>query len=409
MSKALRIVFAAGPGDAFHTFREWNESRLDLDSSHVTYSRQFYDVCHKLEASALVLCCHPKAPRDPLTNGRITIARQPNFIAGKTRLRYQAAHWAYSRALMEAVERFRANVLLVPDYPHLFLLGRLRQRGVSVIQSLHCTLWPPHLRPSPTSRATTALLGLTYVRACDAILSASDEIDRQVAAITSRWRRPAPPIAGFLPHYLPEMYGGLRAPERGPVFRFMYVGRIEVEKGVFNLLEIATRLRDQGRCDIVFEICGWGSALDELRTCVSNRRLEASFVVHGKCERKQLREVYDRSYAVVVPTTVHFVEGFNQVVVEALLAGRPVITSRACPALSYVAPAVLQVPPDDLDAYQRAIVRLADDPVTYERLRAACEPTCRRFLDEETSFGRALQHVLSAVAREAPIESRPLN
>jgi glycosyltransferase involved in cell wall biosynthesis len=110
----------------------------------------------------------------------------------------------------------------------------------------------------------------------------------------------------------------------------------------------------------------------------------------------------------VVPTTVEFVEGFNQVVVEALLAGRPVITSSVCPAVEYVEPAVLQVPPDDGDAYERAILTLADDAATYERLRAACEPVCRKFLDDATSFRTALRHVLSAVAEGRPITPRHL-
>lgn len=93
---------------------------------------------------------------------------------------------------------------------------------------------------------------------------------------------------------------------------------------------------------------------------------------------------------------------------EALLAGRPVITSNVCPAVDYVAPAILQVPPDDVDAYERAIVQLADDVEMHRRLRQACEPVCRKFLDESTSFRTALRHALTAVGGRTPMAPRPL-
>jgi glycosyltransferase involved in cell wall biosynthesis len=252
------------------------------------------------------------------------------------------------------------------------------------------------------------VLGLAYPSVCDALLSGSAEIDRQVLTITRGAGRKPPPTASFLPHYRAEMYGGLPPPERGAVVRFMFVGRIEVDKGVFVLLDIARRLRERGRHDVAFEICGSGSALEELRGRVAAEKLESTFVLNGWCDRERLREVYSRSYAVVVPTTVHSVEGFNKVVVEALLAGRPVITSSAVPATEYVSPAILQVPPDDVDAYVRAILELADDVETHRRLQRASEAVCRTFLDESTSFRAALQHALAAVAAHRPMESRLL-
>ena len=61
----MRVVYLAGAGDAFHTFREWKDGRPDAKSSHVTYSSQFYDVCRELGAGALVLCSNRNAPPEP--------------------------------------------------------------------------------------------------------------------------------------------------------------------------------------------------------------------------------------------------------------------------------------------------------------------------------------------------------
>jgi glycogen(starch) synthase len=404
----LRVIYLAGAGDAFHTFREWKDGRPDQRSSHVTYSSQFYDVCRELDAEALVLCSDPKGPDTPLSNGSITVERRPEWLDGVTRWRYQARQWDFARSVSRDVERFRANVLVTGDQPYLFLFAGLRLRGVSILHALHCKLWGPGAPRSATNRATMALLGLLYPNVCDGVLSVSEEINGQVRAISTRAGRQPPPIASFVPHYASEMYGGLPRPERGAVVRFAFAGRIEADKGVFNLLDIAVRLRARGRTDIVFDVCGSGSALEELRARVAAQRLESTFVLHGWCDHERLREIYGRSYAVVVPTTIHFVEGFNKVVVEAVLSGRPAITSSVCPVVKYVEPAVLQVPPDDSAAYERAIVQLADDPVTYERLRRACEPCGRRFLDENTSFRAALRHAFGAIVEGRSMSPRPI-
>src|SRR6185437_9977736 len=49
--------------------------------------------------------------------------------------------------------------------------------------------------------------------------------------------------------------------------------------------------------------------------------------------------------------TTDFIEGFNKVVAEGILAGKPVITSSVCPALEYVADGIVEVPPNDTQAY----------------------------------------------------------
>jgi glycosyltransferase involved in cell wall biosynthesis len=96
----------------------------------------------------------------------------------------------------------------------------------------------------------------------------------------------------------------------------------------------------------------------------------------------------------IVPTTSDFAEGFNQVVVEGVLAARPVITSNVCPALDYVKDAVVQVPPDDVQAYQDAIIRLADDQCLYDQKRQACLALHGQFYDRAKGWAAALRQAL---------------
>jgi glycosyltransferase involved in cell wall biosynthesis len=117
-----------------------------------------------------------------------------------------------------------------------------------------------------------------------------------------------------------------------------------------------------------------------------------------------MKEVFGRSHVIVVPTTTRFVEGFNMVIIEALLASRPVITSRVCPAVEYVEAAVREVPPDDVEAYYVAILGLARDRREYEDLQRRCAPAVEKFQAEELGFAAALRHVFCAIAerREVP-------
>src|SRR5207302_10136880 len=111
-------------------------------------------------------------------------------------------------------------------------------------------------------------------------------------------------------------------------------------------------------------------ALDGLRRGADEAGLAGRFRCHGYCSRAFMRQMYARSHAVIVPTTSDFIEGFNQVVAEGVLSGRPVITSRVCPALDYVRDAVVEVGVDDVQGYGDALLRLCDDPAFY---RARCD------------------------------------
>ena len=49
----------------------------------------------------------------------------------------------------------------------------------------------------------------------------------------------------------------------------LFVGRVEHDKGVFDLVEIAKELARKGLNDIGFDVCGVGGALDELKRSVA--------------------------------------------------------------------------------------------------------------------------------------------
>jgi glycosyltransferase involved in cell wall biosynthesis len=225
-----------------------------------------------------------------------------------------------------------------------------------------------------------------------AIMSASHDISEQVGELTGGRQRP---VHEFLPSYRREQFSGVGAPpaERSP-FRVFYAGRIERNKGVFDLLDICKQFTAAGRTDIEFDVCGAGGALAELTAATEAAGLAARFRCHGHCDKGTMREMFARCHTVIVPTTSDFIEGFNQVVAEGVLSGRPVITSNICPALDYVRDAVVEVPPDDVKGYHDAILKLADDVAFYERTTAACHAAQGQFYDPERSWATTLKNVM---------------
>jgi glycosyltransferase involved in cell wall biosynthesis len=109
--------------------------------------------------------------------------------------------------------------------------------------------------------------------------------------------------------------------------------------------------------------------------------------------------MFNQSHAVIVPTKTDFAEGFNQVVAESILSGRPVVTSSVCPALSYVRDGVVEVPPDDIEAYGDALLKLSGDRQFYEEKRRNCLLLQEQFYDMSQSWGVKLQSILEAVQK----------
>jgi hypothetical protein len=55
MTKRLRILYAAGPGDVVGTYHYWVTGQDDPSQVSITYSSQFYEVCRELDAETYVI------------------------------------------------------------------------------------------------------------------------------------------------------------------------------------------------------------------------------------------------------------------------------------------------------------------------------------------------------------------
>ncbi|NEO97726.1 MAG: glycosyltransferase family 4 protein [Symploca sp. SIO2E9] len=402
MSKALRLFYAAGPGNVIGTYKYWIQGLDDLSQVSVTYSAQFYDVCDALDAQAYVISSWGES--NFLQEGRFTIEHRPVPLPQASGILYHLSHLWYGLQLIVSAVRFRANFAVIADgTTYWFILSLLPWLGVQVIPSLHCLLWRQHIPQSTTEKWIFRLSRNLFAKYCAAILVVSDSISKQVAELTAGEHQP---IMRSLPVYRKNQFAGIGEPDedRSP-FRVLFVGRIEPEKGVFDLLEIAKGFAAEGRKNISFALCGNGSMLDSLKLAAQEVGVDSFFVCYGHCNKQHMREMFSWAHVVIVPTKTDFREGFNKVVVEGILSGRPVVTSAVCPGLSVLQDAVVEVAPDNTKEYAQALVKLCDDREFYEQKRRGCLDLQEQFYDVSRSWGAKLKSILLAIQENRLVDT----
>lgn len=108
-----------------------------------------------------------------------------------------------------------------------------------------------------------------------------------------------------------------------PIFTFLFVGRVVKEKGIFEILEAASRLSDNRLLPpFKVKVVGDGPALEEVKTRVAGSSV---FEFLGFLSGDAITEQYRSSDVLLFPT--YHPEGFPYVVIEAFRAGVPVIST----------------------------------------------------------------------------------
>ena len=393
MTRPLRIFYAAGPGDVIGTYRHWKNGDDDPTQVAITYSGQFYDLLRDIGAQARVVSSHPR--REKLRDERVWLEHRPvPFPEAIGPLYHLGQLWSGLRLVASAV-RYRADVVVTMGGGAWYTFGLLPLFGIKVIVALHGHLREVARQPRGFSRFLWRLNRRFFRRSVSAVLFVSDSVAEQLRQITGPLDVP---VVRFTPTYRRERFEGAADVRPGPgPFRVFYAGRMEENKGVFQLLDIAKGYAAAGRTDVEFDLAGSGTAVEPLQRQAEAAGIAARFRCLGHVDKPGMRRLFEQAHVVVAPTTTGSVEGLNKVVVESVLAGRPVVTSRVCPALEYVRDAVVEVPPDEAKGYGEAILRLADDQALYQEKVRGCSNATGQFYDIEQSWYATMRRVLEQV------------
>ena len=139
--------------------------------------------------------------------------------------------------------------------------------------------------------------------------------------------------------------------------RLLYTGRILREKGVFQILESVSRLENA-----VVQFVGEGPALNELRRETEAFGLESRVQFTGYLSGPELAAAYQQADLMVFPS--YWSEGLPSVLLEAMQAGLPVVTTKIRGAADYFreGEGACFVPPRDVAALTQVLQRLLNSP-----------------------------------------------
>lgn len=378
--RPLRIFYLAGPGDLVAAHKTWSSGQVHSSEVSVTFSSQIAEALKPLNCRLWMQSNFPR--REVLRDGLWKLENKPEKPIRASGAGYYLVLLARTLGILRRVLAFRTQVLLIDAGRNLwFPLLLLRWFGVKVIPILHNTFWPAGHPPTDgKSRLLLKLDRWFWKRGPAAALAVSPEIRRQLAEVTGpvSW-----PVEVFKPQFLPDFFKALPPADfAARPFRVLFVGRVEREKGVFDILDMARRLEARQPGRFAWEICGSGGALEELKTAVAGEPAVAAVVkVLGRLDRTGVAAAYGRSHVVIVPTRDSFAEGFAMVAAEAILSGRPCLTNPVVPALEVLAPACLEAKTNDVESYVAALEKLAGDAGYYQQKQQAARTLGADFLD----------------------------
>jgi len=381
-------IYVEGPGDIVEAFRRWNKQEDVLTETSRTFSSQFFEFCHANNLSAYVLS-HSKLLKKE-SNDQFLVENQPKPLLGNG-VKYHLSQIFYGLQIVYTAIRYQPrSVHITSGVTYWFVLAPLKLFGIQVNAHLHNAILPNGQLPEGLGKRTLlALDGWFFRRVAFSAFCVSPALEQQIKIISGSDHCP---VYQFRSQFFRRDFENPVSPpsHQQEPFKVVYAGRIEREKGVFDLLDIMLQFCDQG---VELDICGGGSALNELRNDVAKRGLNSIVHIHGQLCRSDLLNIYTNGHVVIIPTRSESGEGLPMVCAEAVLLGRPIITTRISNALDVLKGAIAEAQPDEVDSYVMAIKKLKSDKAYYESLCQGCESLREQFLDGKQGLTKVLQQV----------------
>ena len=386
------ILYVEGPGNIVDSFRTWNAGVQDLRITSTTFSGQVFEFCRRTNLSlyAVSYC----GTRDIEYGTNITVVNIPRRTLRIPKVGYVCSVWIYSLRLLLLALRIRPKIIFICSGVIAWnSLAILRLSGSKLAPVLHNTLWPER---TPTTRSGSAGIGAltawAWKQSVDLVLAVSPAAARQAENMV----RAKVPVLQFRPTFRQIDFAATESMpiHRSPPFRIMFAGRIEEDKGVFDLLEMASILKERRRGIFEFTICGGGHRLVELKNLRTDLGLTDSVRILGPLERPALIEQYRKTHIVVVPTKGSFCEGYAMVVAEALLMLAPVITSSVVPSAELFPEAVMLAVTDEPESYVNLIEEVSSNAQRYDLLVEGARKYRTEILRSDNSFESALSQAL---------------
>ena len=171
-------------------------------------------------------------------------------------------------------------------------------------------------------------------------------------------------------------------PDGVPVL--LFVGRLIIEKGIYDLLNALAQLAD--RVPFHLLVLGEGPEEENFKQRVKTLALESHVTLGGYLTGDSLSCAYRAANLFILPS---WSEGFPTVLPEAMHAGLPIVTTRIRGALDHLKDGVHAcfVPPQNPAALAKAIMKVLGDAELGKRMSEANREKVRDFRPEKVGSG----------------------
>lgn len=389
----LRISYICGPGDVRGTFDHWRLGRFDPRVPSVAYSTMFYTLCDKLGAQAqLVMRSDEAAAPERLGAFRFDRVRGRREAG---RIGYRVAEAAYAKASAKVLADFQPHLAVIAsDFPQ-HGLPPIRSMGPRLILSIHNSFWSMGATNRSLRERVKHSLTARLLRAVDAALCTSAECARQFSHLAGAQTPTFVEIPQQRSSWKFAVEQASKPRSEGRLLLFL--GRVENDKGVFDLIDAFKRLRARHR-DIVLRIAGDGGAAEAVAEQLEVENFGEAARYLGRLDADQVHEILARTHLLVCPTRSAFKEGLALVCVEAAVHGAPSVMSSVVPARDLLPDSGEVFQADDAESLTAALDRLLSDPSLHaERSRLAQDESAALF-DRSRSWGSQLYKTMLAAS-----------
>jgi glycosyltransferase involved in cell wall biosynthesis len=229
---------------------------------------------------------------------------------------------------------------------------------------------------------------------------------RKIVCQSESWQRFATDVLGFARSNVtvvrnwtatPELMdvGAKRVARDDSCVRLLFLGWLEREKGVFELIEAARRLKDDRR--FTLDIVGEGNASIEARALVARYNLDEVVRFRGWLRGDQLHQALSGADVLVLPS---WAEGLPNAMVEGMAARLAVVVTRvgAVPELIVDRRSGLLIEPRDVDSLVRALGEIIIDGELRARLAQEAYRIAQRDFEVEAAVSRLVPEIESTIA-----------
>lgn len=351
-----------------------------------------FEMCERHDMKMHVISSHPTA--EYARQGRFVLEHRPRAAASG--LRYYADDIAYARHMVRRARELEADAVIVESGTvHFFAMSLLKMAGFTVIPLIHHALWAPGHPPKKLGRRALRWANRRFFRkSADSVICVSPACERQVRVESGNDQLPVHQIRLQLdPQVFEKM--DVPPPHHQSPFGVIFTGRVESDKGVFDMVEMIDALEHKYPGRLRWFILGDGSARERLAATLEARGLAHLVELPGWVSPQQMTDYYAKAHVAIVPTRAEIGEGMAMAAVEAVIAGRPVVTSSVVPALEVLRPACVEAQVDDASSYVVALERLMNDEALYNDKHAACSTLGWEFFDRQQGLAAVVEQVLT--------------